>query len=133
MLMLELDINVTSSIWRLLCKYATNLSLEIPQLALTRKQQHKLINNYDVIKWTKKTSLNRLYAQVTYKSEKHNIPYDIVFLNTDKLDYLNGLGPAHLEDSLIHELIHIKYRKLRHGKKFERFIYDVYNKYSDKT
>lgn len=62
------------------------------------------------------------YGQVIYGLT--NFPNNpdintVVLLNLTSLKYYTGLKQGTLEQTLIHELIHVQDKTLRHGKKFE--------------
>ena len=94
-----------------------------------------------------KKKLNTVLGQCTHKWKNYN---DVIFINTKKFKHLRGLHEykepkiikketrnyirtymirtkiGHLEETLIHELVHVKYPKLRHGKKFNQIVRNIY-------
>lgn len=86
-----------------------------------------------------------VFGQTDYKRNGYN---DVIFLDLDKFSYLYGLHTytdwqiipkrklvyktrhkiGHLEETLIHELLHVKYPNLKHGDKFNQIVKDIYLK-----
>ena len=117
------------------------LTLNIEEYRQALKDIHTLTEKHN------DRYLSKLYGQCAHKRD--NTVNDIIYLNSPKFAKLLGLHElekepiiikkrkytysvyksiGHLEETLIHELLHVKYPKLRHGKMFKQYIKYYYNK-----
>ena len=116
-----------------------------PIIVFTKQEYFSIIKQHQIR--STNTRVNKRLGECRYGFEGQN---DIIFIHTDNIKQLTGmeeLGEIKLrketkrykyyyrpkivtsiEHTLIHELVHAKDRKLRHGKKFDYMIDYYYRK-----
>lgn len=132
-------------------KYCKELELlepdKLPPLTLNEQEYMTALIDPQRIKSAKRT-LKTALGQTAFKTEKYN---HVILVNIEKMKYLKGLHEyedwkpiqkrkhkylirnkiPHLEETLIHELVHIKYPHLRHGDRFNQIVRNIYLKYNN--
>ena len=74
-----------------------------------------MVNNYKEFKNIKETSIGE-----SWHHKDSGLDFDVVYINVDMSDFL-----WQLVDIVVHELVHLKYPKLRHGMKFQQTINSI--------
>jgi len=140
-------INETLQLYEKYCKVLDLLEPDkLPVLTLNESEyETALVHPLRQERALKK--LNTALGQTTFKCNIDGHTYNnVIIVDIIKMKYLNGLHEytkseivekrtrwykirykiPHLEETLIHELVHVKFPKLRHGKKFNEIVRNIY-------
>ena len=92
--------------------YCKKMGLELPMILLRDEELGGMVTNYKQFYDLKKGVLGESWH---HKSTGND--FDVVYINVDVTDCV-----AQILDTVVHELVHLKYPKLRHGNKFQQKI-----------
>jgi hypothetical protein len=140
-------INETLQLYEKYCKVLDLLEPDkLPVLTLNETEYETALVHPLRIESAKK-KLNRALGQTTFKCDIDGHNYNsVIIVDISKMQYINGLHEftkweiiekrtrwykirqkiPHLEETLIHELVHVKHPELRHGKKFNEIVRNIY-------
>ena len=92
--------------------YCKKMKLELPMILFRDEELGGMVEDHKEFKLTKKTRLG-----VSWYNKDTGLDFDVVYINVDASDFL-----WQLVDTVVHELVHLKYPKLKHGDKFQKKI-----------
>ena len=92
--------------------YCKRMEVDLPMLLYRDEELGGMVNSYKEFKSLKDGVLGE-----SWHRNDTELDYDIVYINVDGSDYL-----AQLIDTIVHELVHLKYPKARHGMGFQKRI-----------
>lgn len=140
-------INETLQLYEKYCKVLDLLEPDkLPVLTLNETEYETALYHPIRIKSARK-SLKTALGQTSFKCNIDGHKYNnVIIVDISKIQYLKGLHEftdweliekrtrwykirykiSHLEETLIHELVHVKHPKLRHGKKFNEIVRNIY-------
>ena len=94
-------------VMELMEKYTENFSIKMPEVWMTRKE---VINAPLHITKGRRTATHKYYGLCFKK-------YNVIFIN------IKGLpNHARMKETIVHEIAHMRFPYLRHGKKFNSYI-----------
>jgi len=92
--------------------YCEKMKMDLPMLLYKDEELGGMVSNYKQFYDLKKGVLGESWH---HKSTGND--FDVVYINVDVTDCV-----AQILDTVVHELVHLKYPKLRHGNKFQQTI-----------
>lgn len=118
---MKLTYSLRKFIYSELYKYSEQLGLtidEVPDLVFTRKELIEISKSLEISDKIilGKLTVTRRYYGITYK-ESNIIFLNIKIHNTRK----------ELIKTIVHELIHLRFQKMKHGTKYEERIKNILN------
>ena len=95
--------------------YSTVLGLEIPMILLTDEELGGMVDNYKQFKEIKEGCIGE-----SWHRRDTGFYFNVVYINAENTDFL-----WQLIDVIVHELVHLKFPDLKHGKKFQEKINSI--------
>lgn len=151
MLVTKNDISEILGMYEKYCKALELLEPDkLPPLTLNEQEYQTALIDPIRYKSAKKT-IKKALGQTAQAWRNYR---QVVFIDIKKMKYLKGLHEysepqlivketkkyiktyrirekiPHLEETLIHELVHVKYPHLRHGDRFNQIIRNIYERYN---
>lgn len=96
-------------------KYCKQLGLESPLYLFTDLELSGMVDNHKEYQYIKKHTIGESWH---HKDTK--LDYDVIYINVDNSDFV-----WQLIDTVVHELVHLKFPKLKHGKQFQNKVNNI--------
>jgi hypothetical protein len=88
------------------------MGLELPMILLRDEELGGMVDTYSQFKRVKEHA----FGESWHHRDTGN-DFDVIYLNVEASDYL-----AQIIDTVVHELVHLKYPNARHGMGFQKKI-----------
>ena len=151
---MELNPKTINEILDMYVQYCKELKVDIKNTPITFNEseyQTALIDTERIKISSKRLKKLEPLGQTTWKWNGYN---DVIFINVEKMKALKGLHEytdwedyikkgrkyihkgrirkkiGHLEETLIHELLHVARPELRHGDRFNQIVKNIYLRYN---
>jgi hypothetical protein len=89
--------------------YSKRLKLKTPLSLFTDLELSGMVTTYKQFEYIKKETVGE-----SWHHKDTGLDYDVMYINIENTDFL-----WQLIDAVVHELLHLKHPKLRHGSKFQ--------------
>lgn len=89
--------------------YSKRLGVKPPLVLFTDLELSGMVTNYKDWQYVKKETIGE-----SWYHKDTGLDYDVIYINVENSDFL-----WQLIDTVVHELLHLKEPKLRHGNKFQ--------------
>ena len=95
--------------------YSKRLGVPVPLSLFIDYELSGMIENHKEFQYVKLETISE-----SWHHKDTGLDYDIVYINVENSDFL-----WQLIDAVVHELLHLKEPKLRHGSKFQDKVNDI--------